>query len=287
MDIETININNTQIPIAISSYGMNNDKVESNLFLIDHVLLKNNCELALKQLWNQYFTYLENLEDITDKITIFAHNLGDFDGYFLYKGLMNHYNPEHITSIIDDSNSFISIKLLSGIKTGLSFEWKDSLRIFPISLDNLCQLFGVEGKMIPYNPKFNDISLFDSPRLWGIFKQYSLQDAVALYESLSTAQHLYFTKFGVDLESIYSTATLSLKIFRTSFLNENIFILPQHIDLFIRQAYYGGGTDVYKLYGKNIHYYDVNSLYPFAMLNDMPHDLINPNLISMYLSNRY
>lgn len=60
--------------------------------------------------------------------------------------------------------------------------------------------------------------------------------------------------------------------------------MPQHIDLFIRQGYYGGGTDVYKAYGEGLHYYDVNSLYPFAMLNAMPHDLINPNLIN--LSNR-
>jgi len=153
-----------------------------------------------------------------------------------------------------------------------------------MSLNNLCQLFWVEGKLIPYNPKFNDISLFNSPRIWGLFKKYALQDAVALYESLFVAQNLYFTKFGVDIESIYSMATLALKIFRTKFLDKDIFILPQHTDLFIRQGYFGGGTDVYKAYGELLHYYDVNSLYPFAMLNDMPHDLINPNLIN--LSNR-
>ena len=120
--------------------------------------------------------------------------------------------------------------------------------------------------------------------MWGLFKKYSLQDSVSLNKALWTAQFWYFDKFGVDIESIYSTATLSLKIFRTKFLEDNIFILPQHIDLFIRQGYYGGGTDVYKAYGEGLHYYDVNSLYPFAMLNAMPHDLINPNLIN--LSNR-
>ena len=38
----------------------------------------------------------------------------------------------------------------------------------------------------------------------------------------------------------------------------------------IKQAYYGGITEVYKPYGENFYYYDVNSLYPFASLNDMP-----------------
>jgi hypothetical protein len=277
MDLETIKVNNIQVPIAISSCGVNTGKVERKLFLIDPTLLKSNLELAVKDLWNKYFSYLEKLELDISKLTIFAHNLGNFDGYFLYKGLMNHYNPENINSIIDESNSFISIKLISGIKTGLSFEWKDSLRIFPMSLDKLCKLFGVDGKVSSYNSKFNSLELFNSPRTWGLFKKYALQDAIALYEALFIAQNFYFTKFGVDIESIYSTATLSLKIFRTKFLDEDIFIFPQHIDLFIRQSYFGGGTDVYKPYGEELYYYDVNSLYPFAMLNPMPHDLINPN----------
>ena len=277
MDIETIKINNIQVPIAISSCGMVNHKIEAKLFIIDHNLLKQDLELAVKGLWSKYFTYLENLElEGISKLTIFAHNLGDFDGYFLYKGLMNYYNPENITSIIDESNSFISIKLLSGKEIGLTFEWKDSLRVFPISLNKLCEVFGEEGKLTPYNEKFNSIELFDSPRLLGVFKKYSIQDAIALYKALRSAQFLYFNKFRVDIESIYSTATLSLKIFRTRFLDEDIFILPQYMDLFIRQGYFGGGTDVYKAYGKSLYYYDVNSLYPYAMLNDMPHELILP-----------
>jgi len=284
MDIETIKYNNIQTPIAITSCGVNNGKLESKLFLIDPVLIKSDYELAVKSLWSKYFNYLESIKCDLNKLTIFAHNLGNFDGYFLYKGLMNHYNPEHVSSIIDETNSFISIKLLSGINSGLTFEWKDSLRIFPMSLDKLCNLFGVEGKITKYDIRFNNLELFNSPRLWGLFKQYALQDSIALYKALFTAQLTYFNKFGVDIESVYSTATLSLKIFRTKFLDKNIFILPQHIDLFIRQGYFGGGTDVYKAYGKLIHYYDVNSLYPAAMLNPMPYDLVKPYLIN--LSNR-
>jgi len=38
----------------------------------------------------------------------------------------------------------------------------------------------------------------------------------------------------------------------------------------IRCAYYGGITEVYRPYGKNLYYYDVNSLYPYVALNDIP-----------------
>jgi len=39
------------------------------------------------------------------------------------------------------------------------------------------------------------------------------------------------------------------------------------MDSFIRKGYYGGGTDVYEGYAQLVYYYDVNSLYPYAMLN--------------------
>lgn len=38
----------------------------------------------------------------------------------------------------------------------------------------------------------------------------------------------------------------------------------------IKHAYYGGRVDVFKPFGNNLYYYDVNSLYLSAMLNVMP-----------------
>jgi len=277
MDLETVYLESvkSEVVIAISSCGLNNGVLENKIFLIDHNLLLSDYELAVKTLWTQYFNYLKNVLDnnltIQDKLVIFAHNLGNFDGYFLYKGLMLCYHPDNISSIIDDSNKFISITC--NALTDL-IEFKDSLRIFPMSLDKLCKMFGVDGKVMSYNPKFNDLSLFKNHKLLEDFINYSLQDAKALYEALFIAQLTYFDKFKVDIESVYSTATLSLKIYRTKFQELPIFILPSKIDNFIRNSYYGGGTDVYKAYGENLHYYDVNSLYPYAMLNPMPYNFI-------------
>ena len=207
------------------------------------------------------------------------HNLGEFDGYFLYKGLLNHYNPDQVNSIIDEANTFISIQ--NKLSAKQIIEWKDSLRIFPMSLNKLCKMFGIEGKLTPYNPKFRDLNMFNIPRLLNSFKNYALQDAKALFDALYTAQNIYWIDYHVDIQSVYSTATLSLKIYRTRFQIIEIFILPAHFDSFVRNAYFGGGTDVYKAYGKNIHHYDVNSLYPFAMLNPMPYDLVQNKIIKL------
>jgi hypothetical protein len=165
MDLETIKLGSQQqqqVVIAISSCGFYNGKLDIQIFLIDHILLQKDQELALKQLWSRYFNYLDKLikNDLTieGKLIIFAHNLGNFDGYFLYKGLMQCYNPDHVTCIIDESNSFISIQHID-----VPFiEWKDSLRIFPTSLHKLCKMFGVDGKLIPYNPNFSSIDLFNN-----------------------------------------------------------------------------------------------------------------------------
>jgi hypothetical protein len=59
---------------------------------------------------------------------------------------MKCYQPENINSLVDEGNSFISIYCNNPL-----IEWKDSLRIFPVSLDKVCEMFGVEGKLQPYN----------------------------------------------------------------------------------------------------------------------------------------
>lgn len=276
MDLETMNVNGIQTPVAISTCNSTSSKI----FVIDPLLLKNNIDLAVNNLWKQYFDYLLK----SGEQLIFAHNLGSFDGYYLYKALVNQFDPIIVDALIDEGKSFISISLnINNIK----IVWKDSIRIFPMSLNDFCNLFGVKGKLIPYNPKFNDISLFDSPRLWASFKKYSLQDSIALYNALRTAQDIYFNNFKVDITTIFSSPTLSLKIFRSKFLSLSIPVLTRDIDEFVRNGYYGGGTDVYKAYETNIKYYDVNSLYPLAMKNLMPLNLIkfHKNMDNIDLNN--
>jgi len=64
---------------------------------------------------------------------------------------------------------------------------------------------------------------------------------------------------------------LALKIYLKNFYNNNIPIINKtSIYKDIKEAYYGGITEVYKPYGENLYYYDVNSLYPYVSLQDMP-----------------
>lgn len=97
------------------------------------------------------------------------------------------------------------------------------------------------------------------------------------------AQLLYINQYSVDISKIYSTSTLSLRIFRQHFQKYEIPILNPSLESFIRRGYFGGWlagwlvnpparppADYYKAYVEGAFYADVNSLNSDAMLNPMP-----------------
>jgi hypothetical protein len=54
--------------------------------LIDSDLLLINPNKAVKLLWLNFMSKLNDLK--LHKCVIFSHNLGSFDGYFIFKGLL-------------------------------------------------------------------------------------------------------------------------------------------------------------------------------------------------------
>jgi len=193
---------------------------------------------AQNLLWNQVFDYILKYCSTSTRV-IFVHNLGAFDGYFIYKALSKIVSPDKVSAIIDDKNKFIQISWNIGVNENI-INFKDSYRIFPVSLAELCNIFGVVGKISKYNQLWNDIKVLDNNAMLQEFIEYSLQDSRSLWEALRLAQQQYFTDFKVDITSIYSTSTLSLKIFRVHFMKtieDSIMVLKPRLDNFIRKGY--------------------------------------------------
>lgn len=148
-------------------------------------------------------------------------------------------------------------------------------------------MFEVKGKISEYNIEYNSLNLFSDKRMLQEFSTYALQDSICLYQALVKAQDYYLNNYNVDITTIVSTSSLSLKIFRTNFQKVNIPILKGSQDQFIRKSYFGGHTDIYEGYLEKGYYYDVNSLYPFCMLNPIPFEMIkyHKNMQNIKLEN--
>ena len=174
---------------------------------------------------------------------------------------------DNVECVIDDAGNYILIKI---VYEGRSYTFKDSMRLFPISLNELCKAFNVPGKLSSYQMEWNNIEVLDNPKVMKTLLNYSKQDVIALHEALSNAQEQFINGYNVDITSSLSLPSLALRIFRLKYLDKEIPILNKINDSFVRESYYGGSVDIYKAEAKNVYYYDKNSLYPEAMCEEMP-----------------
>lgn len=117
---------------------------------------------------------------------------------------------------------------------------------------------------------------------------YLKNDLVSLYNVMDKFISQIYIHYNTHLTKSLTISSLSMDIFLKKYYNNNIPLIKQKsVYNDIKKSYYGGITEVYKPYGKNLYYYDVNSLYPHAALNIMPglgcvySDNINSNMGSM------
>jgi len=108
------------------------------------------------------------------------------------------------------------------------------MKIFPVGLDDLAEVFEVKGKLSSYKSQFNKLD--HNEILMNEFKIYALQESITLFNALIEANKFIFLNIKLKYPQFLSTSTLSLKIFRTKYLD--IPILKD--DNFIRKSYFGG-----------------------------------------------
>ena len=102
--------------------------------------------------------------------------------------------------------------------------------------------------------------------------KYLANDLLSLHEILTKANKQVFLDYNVDMTEPLTISGLAVRIYLKDFYNNNIpNINKASIYKDIKQGYYGSITEVYKPSGRNLYYYyDVNSLYPYVALQDMP-----------------
>jgi len=270
-DIETIYVDNIHTPYAAGLMMVcPGDKI--NKIIINHyfsedysIILDSFEERSTKVLYDLVLRILSIVRKEKKK-TIYFHNFSRFDGILLLKHLAYHHKSLKLKPLLRN-NRLYELAVYSGKK--MLFRFVDSLNLLPGKLStlgkNLCPDLGPKGTIsIPYD----ELKVEDLLNNRNELLDYMKQDIRLLGGVMQKAQEIYWKLYKVDIESKITLSSLALTIFRLKYYDVSNF--PIHIpnkneDTFIRRAYYGGHTDTYKPYGEDLHYYDVNSLYPFVM----------------------
>jgi hypothetical protein len=195
---------------------------------------------------------------------IFATNLG-----FDFLGTL--YKDSDRWSVLERNGCIYSFKWYQQIIDGeLSrpVNFYDTLRLLPFSVERLGNLIGIPKMEHPdcfaQLPKTN--------KDWKELKTYCMNDARVSYEFIKKIMIPFLKKYNLKFKSTIGSTALS--DFRTNHLKIRLFQEPERNREIAFKGYYGGRTETFKRgLHLNVYCFDINSLYPSAMLNKIP----NPN----------
>jgi DNA polymerase elongation subunit (family B) len=250
-----------QTIVCITIYSGND--LSKSFFITDYSASSIPAEAMVKDC-------IEFILDNYKSYKVYIHNLSGFDGIYLMNTIAS-YGDDAKVIMRDDNLITISIRKQVGSnkRTGQpiynSFTFRDSLLLLPFSLDKLGKSFGV-GKKIEFDfNTFNQSNISD-PKVRDELLSYNLSDCVLLYNVISKFATLIYELFQIDIHKYPTLTSISFAIYLKCFMaKENISITSLDMYNKIKSGYIGGAVDVYRTKGKNVFYYDVNSLYPSVM----------------------
>jgi DNA polymerase elongation subunit (family B) len=143
------------------------------------------------------------------------------------------------------------------------------------SLDDLTKELDVEHKKLKELVNHKEINLENYRSLKPEIEKYLYNDCLGLLESIIKFSSEVFKATSINLSEVFTGATLSKKFFYKKFYNHRktpIYYLSRKKDEFIRQTYFGGRNEVFKLGAINdkAYYYDFTSLYPAVAQKYLP-----------------
>lgn len=287
LDLETRVIKDLMIPLCMSIFDGKN--AYSTTFNQDS--WQNDMIAGLKVIMKRKY----------DTYKIYVHNFSYFDGIFMIDvlSMLGEVKP----FMRDNQILKLVFKFKTDKGRYCTLYFYDSMLLFHDSLDNLSKSFSIKNKKMyfplmflnkadfsikykgpvpeyKYFPKAftNGFSIYDYKKYCEIYKtkewklceeliKYCEGDTIALYQILIKFQTEIYKIFLIDITKYPTLASITFAIYRSNFLNSNYLIpnILSKIHFSIKQSYYGGVTEAYKGFGKNIKSYDINSLYPHSM----------------------
>ncbi|MEM3845658.1 MAG: DNA polymerase [Candidatus Parvarchaeota archaeon] len=185
-------------------------------------------------------------KNLNNNDIVYAHNGGKYDFLFIIEGI-NKYKLGRIEKIKIIHGGIVNL-LISYKNKKIMF--KDTFFILPASLKSLTKDYDVVHKKLELD---YDLGLNDKR-----FYEYFVNDLKGLYEVIEKVPEL------MQRDTIASN---SMKAFSDIYKAKYGRMTANNYkkDNLFRYGYHGGRVEVFKLYGRNLYYYDFNSLYPYVM----------------------
>ncbi|KAH6556220.1 hypothetical protein KP509_1Z195900, partial [Ceratopteris richardii] len=298
-DIETILVDNIHIPYAMGYVfaGVMGESLERLEKPVTYFTTGNfyddlggSFQDLSRAMFENFLSGLISYSKGKGTRKVYFHNLSRFDGILIMKYLLDDKGERWIIKPIIREHNVYQIKVYSKKNPKeVVLDIRDSLKLLPGSLDllanTMCPELGGKGQL--NHEELNEFNI--SSRRQECLK-YLEQDILLLAGILRKAQEKYWVRYQIDITKSLTVSALAMKIYRTYYYPDTLPIYkPQpNQAAFIREGYYGGHTDVYIPYGRDLYYYDVNSLYPYAMTKPMPggapvwHSLQGANLSKLF-----
>src|ERR1700736_5566727 len=189
--------------------------------------------------------------------------MGKFDIVYIYKVLEDYnlqLNKKHYdlsTNYKDNKMLKLVIKIKLNKKKYIKITLIDSYNILIHSLDDLNKDFNLK------------------------YLKGHLTYILGLLEVLEKFKTYLFIEHNLELTEGLTISRLALNKYFKNYIKDSKLPLINKFNIFnfMHLGYYGGRTEVFKPYGKNLYYYDINSLYPHVALKNMP------GLESSYIKN--
>lgn len=236
-------------------------------FDIETIEIKGTHQFYFGSIVNDNFSYIffdkdEFVEELLKRkyctYTFVATNLNfDFLGLF-----SKHKEFNNFKKIFRGSNLLLC-SLSKGKKGTIKFI--DTFNYIQFSVKKLGSIIGVDKLHPPEYMGERDSRTFEELEY---FIEYNIYDSYISYKFMEFLQK-GTNELGGELK--ITIASSSLNVFRRKYLHFPIkkeleVLKDNEVDLFIREAYYGGRTEVFsKGLKTNVNYYDINSLYPSVM----------------------
>jgi hypothetical protein len=195
--------------------------------------------------------------------------------------LMTHYSNPNLISYFIKEQLDTAINDFEGLPSSLrtlasKYKVSDQKGYFPYSFVSEDTLNYIGPT--PSISQFNGISAEEYEGLisftWNLRAElirYLELDLKSLYQVITSFSQDIFNIEKIDITKLPTISSIAFKIFRSNYLeNSKLPIIKGNAHKEMRNAFYGGIVEVFKNEGSNLKLYDVTSLYPFAILNDMP-----------------